>query len=264
MFFMSRFTDDLLKQLRFVHAASEMFVQQRKEKFSGQQRVLVILKEEDGLVQSHLAEILDIRPSSLAELLKKMEMNETIYRVEDEADKRIKRVYLTEKGKEKAAEYNVHTQSEAFFAGLDEKEQKQLQTSLTKIIEGWDPEFQQQSERFTDPMDRLRQMQDLRQLFFEQRGEDWRNLSREERKNRRREMDENWRNLSREERKELTRKMKEEFRNIHRFGRNHHGGFPSNGSRPFPPFWQEGGQKPDRYDPRDRNPEPSEEDWKDF
>ncbi|EPI00477.1 MULTISPECIES: MarR family winged helix-turn-helix transcriptional regulator [unclassified Enterococcus] len=261
---MSRFTDDLLKQLRFVHAASEMFMQERKEKFSGQQRVLVILKEEDGLIQSHLAEILDIRPSSLAELIKKMEMNETVYRVEDETDKRLKRVYLTEKGKEKAAEYNNHTQSEAFFAGLDKDEQEQFQASLTKIIDGWDPKFQQQSERFADPIDRLRQMQDLRQIFFEQRGEDWRNMSREERKNIRRKMDENWRNMSREDRKNLKKEMREEFRNMHRFGRNHHGGFPPNGSRPFPPFWQEGGQKPDRYDPKDRNQEPTEDDWKDF
>lgn len=69
---MSEFTKDLMRQLRFISSASNAFMSKR-QKLTGQQRVLAILVKEDGLIQSQLAEILDIRPSSLAELMKKME-----------------------------------------------------------------------------------------------------------------------------------------------------------------------------------------------
>lgn len=69
---MSDFTKDLMRQLRFISSASNAFMNTR-QKLNGQQRVLAVLAKEDGLIQSQLAEILDIRPSSLAELMKKME-----------------------------------------------------------------------------------------------------------------------------------------------------------------------------------------------
>ena len=98
---MSTMTDHLMKQLRFISEASNAFMSQNNQRLSGQQRVLAVLNLEDGLVQSYLAEVLDLRPSSLAELLKKMENSGDIQRKEDAADKRIKRIYLTETGRKK-------------------------------------------------------------------------------------------------------------------------------------------------------------------
>ena len=62
---MSEFTKDLMRQLRFISSASNAFMSTR-QKLTGQQRVLAILVKEDGLIQSQLAEILDIRPSSIS------------------------------------------------------------------------------------------------------------------------------------------------------------------------------------------------------
>lgn len=187
---MSKRTNDLMKQLRFISAASNAFMSQRKQKFSGQQRVLVILGKEDGLIQSQLAEILDLRPSSLAELLKKMEKNGEITRVATEEDKRLKRVYLTEKGRQKVPETGGTKAelSEAFFAGLTEAEKQQFSEYLQKIADGWEANFKKQSERFVDPTDRLQAMQEMRQSLVEQYGDDWHNLSPDETRKLRREM----------------------------------------------------------------------------
>nr|WP_232850426.1 MarR family winged helix-turn-helix transcriptional regulator [Enterococcus innesii] len=102
---MSTMTDHLMKQLRFISEASNAFMSQNNQRLSGQQRVLAVLNLEDGLVQNYLAEVLDLRPSSLAELLKKMENSGDIQRKEDAADKRIKRIYLTETGQKKQKNY---------------------------------------------------------------------------------------------------------------------------------------------------------------
>lgn len=195
---MSEFTKDLMRQLRFISSASNAFMSKR-QKLTGQQRVLAILAREDGLIQSQLAEILDIRPSSLAELMKKMEKGGDVLRKEEEHDKRIKRVFLTEKGKQKAQKLSHvgEDMSEAFFAGLTEEEQKNFSEYMQKISAGWQEEFQKQAGHFVDPMDRLRQMQAMREQFAENWQEDWQNLSREEQHRMRHQMQREMRNASR-------------------------------------------------------------------
>lgn len=166
---MSKLTEDLMKQLRFVSAASNSFMDDKKQKFRGRDRVLVILAEEDGMNQGYLAEILDLRPSSLAELLKKMEYHDDIKRVEDEKDKRTKKVFLTEKGQAKAAELAKLKvdQSEDFFKGLTEEEQTAFNATLKKIADGWDEELRNKSDRFVDPMERLQFMRGMRDSFMD-------------------------------------------------------------------------------------------------
>ena len=181
-----------------------------RQKLTGQQRVLAILVKEDGLIQSQLAEILDIRPSSLAELMKKMEKSNDVLRKEEKHDKRIKRVFLTEKGRQKAKKISHvgEDMSEAFFAGLTEEEQENFSEYLQKISAGWQEEFQKQAGRFVDPMDRLRQMQAMREHFAENWQEDWQNLSREEQHLIRHQMQREMRNASRE----FSRNFNHDFR----------------------------------------------------
>lgn len=95
---------DLLKKLQFVGRASKHFAGKGPVKYSGRQRIINILAKENGMIQSQLAEILDVRPSSLAEILKKMEADGDVRRESDENDGRIKLVYLTDAGKEKIVE----------------------------------------------------------------------------------------------------------------------------------------------------------------
>lgn len=233
---MSEFTKDLMRQLRFISSASNAFMSTR-QKLTGQQRVLAILVKEDGLIQSQLAEILDIRPSSLAELMKKMEKSNDVLRKEEEHDKRIKRVFLTENGKQKAQKLSHvgEDMSEAFFAGLTEEEQENFSEYLQKISAGWQEEFQKQAGRFVDPMDRLRQMQAMREHFAENWQEDWQNLSREEQHRIRHQMQREMRNASRE----FSRNFNHDFR------RNFCG-------------------NPDCYNGPDKTKDPENTEWDDF
>lgn len=67
---MSATNRNLMKQLTFIMRASRYFMYQNKQPFSGQRRVLAVLNLEDGLTQNYLAEVLALKPGSLAELLK--------------------------------------------------------------------------------------------------------------------------------------------------------------------------------------------------
>lgn len=62
-------------------------------------RLMGILREHDGASVRSLAEMMDIRPPSLSEMLPKLEGRGLIARVRDEADARVVRVWLTEAGR---------------------------------------------------------------------------------------------------------------------------------------------------------------------
>lgn len=80
----------------------------------GLARPLEILANNDGVTSRELAELLDIRPSSLTELLGKLETEGFVSRSADESDRRVSRVSLTDKGKELAAKLNAeHEQRKA-------------------------------------------------------------------------------------------------------------------------------------------------------
>lgn len=156
---MSQASDNLMDQLHFIMRASRYFMFENKQPVSGQKRVLAVLKLEDGLTQNYLAEILALKPGSLAELLKKMEIKGEINRQTDEQDKRVKRVYLTEDGKKAAAhldELQKEHDTSAFFAGLDTKEQAQLSKYFGKIANGWSDDFKQEAQKFVDPAFRMK------------------------------------------------------------------------------------------------------------
>lgn len=156
---MSQTSDNLMKQLHFVMRASRYFMFQNKQPISGQKRVLAVLKLEDGLTQNYLAEILALKPGSLAELLKKMEAKDVIKRETDTQDKRVKRVYLTEAGKKAVAridEAQKEQDTSAFFAGLTDEEQETFSKYLEKIASGWDEDLKQETQKFVDPAFRMK------------------------------------------------------------------------------------------------------------
>lgn len=57
------------------------------------------LHDEDGQIQNDLALITDRNKTSLTRLIHTMERKNLVVRISDEQDKRINRIYLTEKGK---------------------------------------------------------------------------------------------------------------------------------------------------------------------
>ena len=63
---------------------------------------LMVIYKNDGISSRELCELLDVRPSSLTELTSKMAEHGLLEKKDDEADKRLTRIFLTEKGKEAA------------------------------------------------------------------------------------------------------------------------------------------------------------------
>lgn len=199
---------DLIKKLQFIGRASVSFATKNKKRFSGRQRIINILGKENGMMQSQLAEILDVRPSSLAEMIKKMEADGDVKREADESDGRIKRVYLTDAGKEKIVESSDSDDefSNRFFAGLSDQEKSSLGEYLDKIAAGWSDDFKEKSAKFTDPTERFEEIQRLRSEMF----------------------DRDWRDMSREERNELKQEFRKRAKEMH-FGPFGHPGFHHHG-----------------------------------
>ncbi|BDG67983.1 hypothetical protein ENLAB_15470 [Enterococcus innesii] len=270
---MSTMTDHLMKQLRFISEASNAFMSQNNQRLSGQQRVLAVLNLEDGLVQNYLAEVLDLRPSSLAELLKKMENSGDIQRKEDAADKRIKRIYLTETGQKKAEKLLAQKEaanSQTFFAGLTEEEQTEFARLLENIAAGWEADFQQQTQRFVDPMDRLQAMQEIREQMMKQWGGNWQEMTNEDRRKMSQQMKAAWQDMGVDERRQMKKQIKEAMRQMP---------FPGHRGMPFGRHRQDEGWQAwapkDFFDPfsrQDHKPNPTstskdetvEDDWQDF
>ena len=62
--------------------------------------ILLNIDKEDGVPATKIAPMLGMEAHGLSRILKNLEENDFIYRKQDEKDKRLVKVYLTEKGKE--------------------------------------------------------------------------------------------------------------------------------------------------------------------
>ncbi|MDL2238219.1 MarR family transcriptional regulator [Christensenellaceae bacterium OttesenSCG-928-K19] len=112
----------------------------------GQGRLLELIREMQPVGQKDLVEKLDIRPSSLSEMLKKLETKGLIERRQDEQDKRNVVVSLTGEG-QKVAEQQTDGRDEItrkMFAALNAEEQEQLNGLLEKLIASWKESFDRQ------------------------------------------------------------------------------------------------------------------------
>ena len=67
----------------------------------GQNRSLALLARNEGMKQADLARNAHVRPSSVSEVLERLEKSGLIERRRDQKDRRVLRVYLTDKGRAK-------------------------------------------------------------------------------------------------------------------------------------------------------------------
>lgn len=101
-----------------------------------QQRVLSLVRQRGPITQGELLELLDVRSSSLSEILRKLENNGFIVRRRNEADKR---GFILSMHKDAPmdpqifAEPRRHT-TQPLFSCLTQEEQQQLRTLLVKMI----------------------------------------------------------------------------------------------------------------------------------
>lgn len=108
----------------------------------GQGRILSILSKNTTMSQKNLNELLQVRPSSLSEILGKLETNGYISRDKDDEDQRNVNITITEMGKTIASEHAKKRQTMAteLFKPLTENEQSELFELLSKLAEAWKEE----------------------------------------------------------------------------------------------------------------------------
>lgn len=70
--------------------------------YPGQPPVLFMLNERNGLSQKEMADNMKIKPATLTVMLKRMEGSQLVERRQDPVDQRVSRVFITEKGRERA------------------------------------------------------------------------------------------------------------------------------------------------------------------
>ena len=100
-------------------------------------RLLIELERNDGLTQRTLAEILNVRPQSLSELVFKLEQDGLVERRMDESDKRAVQVFLSDKGRARLDFIKQERRRFAaeFLAPLSEEERQELADLLCKLID---------------------------------------------------------------------------------------------------------------------------------
>lgn len=121
----------------------------------GQARLLLLAFQNDGASQGDLAFKLDVRPSSMTEMLTKLLKNNLIMRKQDERDQRVMHIYLTEEGKKEAIKI-TETENEyakTFFQALTEDEQEQLFNLTQKLCLSLESYENQEDEDFCDGPD---------------------------------------------------------------------------------------------------------------
>lgn len=102
----------------------------------GPMRLLQLFKQSpDGLTNAEIAQILDIRPSSVSAMISRLEDAEILERVPSETDKRAVIIRLTDRGQEMLAHQNQRVEeiADQMFNGLTETEQIELTRLLQKL-----------------------------------------------------------------------------------------------------------------------------------
>ncbi|MGI6216312.1 MAG: MarR family winged helix-turn-helix transcriptional regulator [Coriobacteriales bacterium] len=112
----------------------------------GQNRVLATLMLKDGISQKDLAYLLAIRPQSLSQAVDKLEERGLVTRKQNDSDKRVSNVYLTDAGRqcaEKVAE-NRKVWADEVLEVLTEEEKEQLSSIMDKL----EKSLKEQTEKF--------------------------------------------------------------------------------------------------------------------
>jgi DNA-binding MarR family transcriptional regulator len=127
----------LLMYPKFIMALHQSRYQQSGNQRRGPGRVLNLIAQHDGLTNSEIAEILDIRPSSVTAMVNKLAERGFVTKQPLESDRRVTILKVTEAGQ--AAIDHVQKANDSFsedlFAGLSSVEKQQLEILLTKMIQ---------------------------------------------------------------------------------------------------------------------------------
>ncbi len=113
----------LSEVIKYVHQSS-YHTMSKKHLYPGQPKLLSIIRNNEGVTQKDLAEKNLCTPATITGMLNKLEANHYVYRVPDETDKRIMRVFLTAEGHHMAkhSEEFMILLVEQLFTGFSDEE----------------------------------------------------------------------------------------------------------------------------------------------
>ena len=97
--------------------------------------VLAHLSRRDGMIQSDLAEVLELGKAALGALVERLEASRLVERRADPQDRRVKRIHLTAKGVRTVLKMRERsdTMSERILAGLTEHQRRDLTAMLDRV-----------------------------------------------------------------------------------------------------------------------------------
>lgn len=112
-----------------------VFVNQVEEKPDNTFETLKLLSDEEKVTAGRIAEHLDIKPSSVTQIIKKLENAGTAKRVKSEDDARVTFVELSDKGRETLnAQGNISSGlKDEMFKGFTDEELETLDSFLNRI-----------------------------------------------------------------------------------------------------------------------------------
>lgn len=114
-----------------------MFASRLEEKTDNAFETLCLLAQEDKVTAGRISEYLDIKPSSITQIINKLEEAGTAERVKSSEDARVVFVRITDKGREALADRSsISTQlKDELCKGFSEEELEQLHLYLSRINE---------------------------------------------------------------------------------------------------------------------------------
>jgi DNA-binding MarR family transcriptional regulator len=106
---------------------------------SGQDFVLQLLADNEGLTQNELSTLLLIKPASMTNALQNLEKKGYVMRKPDDHDQRMSRVYLTPEGSQKLQDIKTHHDvvNHVRFKGFSEEEIQQYYQYLERIYDNF-------------------------------------------------------------------------------------------------------------------------------
>lgn len=109
--------------------------------YAGQDGVIMLLAEEDGLTPGHLADKLGVKAPTMTRTIGRMEAQGFLERRSDDSDGRLAKVHLTELGRKSVEQIERSTAGCGALAarGLSDKEVKTLIKLLRTVDENLQP-----------------------------------------------------------------------------------------------------------------------------
>ncbi len=110
--------------------------------YPGQPPLLFILNKENGKSQRELADMMNVKASTMNVMIKRMEKSGFIERKKDSEDARLSRVYITDMGKDvcKKSHIIMKELEEEMFYNLNREEEDLCRKLLLQIKDNLSPE----------------------------------------------------------------------------------------------------------------------------